>query len=173
MNHVSTSRESTVSDDRDESTVSNVSRNSTVSNVSRNSTLSNVSRNSTLSTSSIPNSMITNWMARDQERERQIMTRMGIIWLRPQFTITHREVLRDLPDSLNNVPNRTVVKYTFRNGDIVTGVESQIRQWLIDRVRSEATSFHLRAEGNRHRIIFQRSNRRPRSEEPVQIIDID
>jgi hypothetical protein len=167
MNHVSTSRESTVSDDGNESTVSNVSSNTTVSRVSRNSTLS------TNTDFHDNDSFITNWCARDQERERQIMTRMGIIWLRPQFTITHREVLRDLPDGLNNVPNRTVVKYTFRNGDIVTGVESQIRQWLIDRVRSEATSFHLRAEGNRHLIIFQRSNRRPRSEEPVQIIDID
>lgn len=167
MNHVSTSRESTVSDDGNESTVSNVSSDTTVSRVSRN---TSTSTNTDFHNN---DSFITNWCARDQERERQIMTRMGIIWLRPQFTITDREVLRDLPDSLNDVPNRTVVKYTFRNGDIVTGVESQIRQWLIDRVRSEATSFHLRAEGNRHRIIFQRSNRRPRSEEPVQIIDID
>ncbi len=112
-------------------------------------------------------------MARDQVRERRIVTRMGIIWTRPQFTITHREVLQDFPDGLNYVPNHTVVRYTFRNGDIVTGVETQVRQWLLDRVRAEATSFLLRAEGGRHRIIFQRSNRRPRSKEPVHIIDID
>ncbi len=125
--------------------------------------------------SSSTDSYMEELMAEERERERQIQRRMGIIWNRPEFTLTQREVVEDFPDAPDglNSTTHTVVRYTFRNGDIVTGVETQIMEWLRARIRAKAISFILRTEGGRHRIVFQRSNRRPRSEGPVRVIDID
>ena len=103
--------------------------------------------------------------------EEEVNRRMIIIWQRPEFTIVNREVVENDPDDFGFLPNHTVVRLTLRNGDIITGVESQVLEWMSSRIRAKAVSFLLMAAGGRYRINFQRCNRMPRSEGPVQVSD--